>query len=428
MRYFDPFKVLFAEVAPDSSMRKFPVAVCGLQHLLPSQELLFAAFRAVGLARSLPVIIGKLYSTVQSALPTEHYLAHEPLDITYRRGEFERAFKNALRLVCERQRITVGALSEESVVVLDDGGFVAGLLVPYFLAQDRRVVVVEQTTSGLRHAAKYNCPVVCVASSIIKREIESVLIAESVLRAMSTYADVYRGRKRIIGVAGFGAVGSALCRLIRETERHSLLVFDRDVTRCEAASFEGFKTTEDAKGLVEEADVLFGCTGEDFARSVDRAAIRRRSGCELLCASCGSSDFEFRSWITQSAKARLHKRQGRLGGNAFADIPGRFGIGGFRVLAGGFPINLDRTPTSDPEEDFILTRMLVFLGGLQAWELTSYGWSNGNALLRISPERERAAKAIWLECFPERLPLAAMRRADQMLSAPTSTDDQSPAS
>ena len=244
------------------------------------------------------------------------------------------------------------------MLILDDGGFVSEFLSTYFLERGCPVVVIEQTTSGLRYARTYSCPVISVASSVLKREVESILIADSIVRAVVARS-ILPGTYENWAIAGFGAVGAALCRALRTIHVKRVLVYDRDPQLRLAAANEGFEVVEDAKSLIEKADVLFGCTGEDFSKTVPRSVVNRRKG-DLVCASCGSSDFEFGSWMVDKGKARLHRRNGRSGGNGFADVAGQFATGSFRILTGGFPINLDRRLKSDPVEDFVLTRMLVF--------------------------------------------------------------------
>ena len=413
MSLLAPFKELIGLTAQRYSQDLNPVRICGLQHILPSQEQLFGAIRESGIAYGLPIVIGKLYSTVRNALPPENYLAHEPLEIVYDRGNFEGAFKASLEPFCERQGITVSQKSQKAVVILDDGGFVSGFLSSYFLKRDCRVIVVEQTTSGLRSARSYACPVVAVASSVLKREVESILIAESIVRAIIARS-ILPGNYEDWAIAGFGAVGAALCRALRAIRVKRVFVYDRDPKLRSVAANEGFEVVEDANTLVERADILFGCTGEDFSKSVPRSDVSRRKG-ELVCASCGSSDFEFGSWMVDKGEACLHRRNGRSGGNGFADVAGKFATGSFRILSGGFPINLDRRLKSDPVEDFVLTRMLVFVGILQALDLAKNGQHQANQIHPLRRDLEMAVHNVWFNAFPHRLAPEVTLRAKNLL-------------
>lgn len=413
MSLLAPFKRLIGLTSQQNSQHLNSARICGLQHILPSQEQLFGAIRESGIADGLPIVIGKLYSTVRNALPPENYLAHEPLEIIYDRGNFEGAFKASLKPFCERQGITVSQKSKQPVVILDDGGFVSGFLSTYFLERGCPVIIIEQTTSGLRYARTYSCPVVSVASSVLKREVESVLIADSIVRAIIARS-ILPGKHENWAIAGFGAVGAALCRALRAIHVRRVFVYDRDAQLRLAASNEGFEVVEDARTLVEKADILFGCTGEDFSKTVPRADVNRRKT-DLVCASCGSSDFEFGSWMVDTGETCLHRRNGRSGGNGFADVSAEFATGSFRILSGGFPINLDRRLKSDPVEDFVLTRMLVFVGILQALDLAKDGRPQTNQIHAIRHDLEIAVHDVWFDAFPHRLSPEVTRRARKIL-------------
>ena len=398
------------------------VYVCGLQHILPSQEQLFGAIHESQIARGCPIIIGKHYSTVRHAFPPEHYLVHDIPDITYKRGSFEATFRAQLKSFCERLENTVTDGERRPVIILDDGGYVAEFLVEKFLKHRCHVVVIEQTTSGLKSARKYPCPVVPVASSILKREVESIFIADSIVKAL--------GRRRILirpglncGVIGFGAVGAALCRALKKLGVKTVSIFDLDSGRRTAAANEGFAVLQNANLCVEQSELLFGCTGEDVGKMTEPSSVRRNEK-ELLCVSCGSSDGEFASWMSAKGLARLYRRRGRIGGNGFDDVEGRFGSGSFRVLNGGFPINLDRSVMSDPVDDFVLTRMLVFCGILQAITLVGTSWANENRIVPLHKDLERAVHDVWFDVYPKRLSQDVRARAATLLGLPQQKSDR----
>jgi threonine dehydrogenase-like Zn-dependent dehydrogenase len=301
------------------------------------------------------------------------------------------------------------------VIVLDDGGFVGGFLSSWFIAHDCPVVVVEQTTSGLRHAQKYACPVVSVAGSLVKREVESALIADSIVRAVIARS-VLPKPGQIWGIAGYGAVGRALGRVLSPMKLKRVVVFDRDPALRAVAAEDGLEVVPDANVLVETSDVLFGCTGEDLTKSIPRTAVHR-SGPDLRCASCGSSDSEFASWISNSDIARLYRRpDGRIGGNGFDTVGGDFAAGRYHVLNGGFPINLNRHWKSDLIEDFVLTRMLVFAGIVQALEVLSDGCAPGGRILPLNDQFEADVQQIWFDAYPRRLGQQAQTRVGALLA------------
>ena len=388
---------------------------------MPSQEQLFGAIMESRIAHGRSIIVGKHYSTVRQAFPPEHYLVHELPEIVYKRGYFEAAFKALLNSWCHDLVNAVADGKHKIVVILDDGGYVSGFLVEKFLKHNCRMVVVEQTTSGLKYARDYPCPVVTVASSILKREVESVFIADSVFQALvRRRISIQAGVK--CGIIGFGAVGTALCRALKKRGIKGIHVFDRDSNRRIAAAKEGFKALQDAKSFVEQTDLIFGCTGKDVGEMIKPMAVRRGLK-KLLCVSCGSGDGEFLSWISSQEQVRLYRRGDRIGGNGLDNIDGQFGSGSFRVLNGGFPINLDRSAKSDPIDDFVLTRMLVFCGILQAITLAGKNWSNENRVISLHKDLERAVHDVWFDAYPKRLPQEIRLRTATLLGLPQQKSD-----
>jgi S-adenosylhomocysteine hydrolase len=386
--------------------------VCGLQHIVPSQEQLFTALRERKIVTAAPVIFGKLYSTVPIALPPHAYSAHELDELVYPRGSFERSFQNALHDLCDLRRILPQASNGAPVIILDDGGFVSEYLVKHYTEAGSPTVVVEQTTSGLRRASCLPCPVVAVAGSIVKREIESLFVAEGMVRCLAPHGIIPR-RGATWGVAGFGAVGRALATLVRE-KGVRVLVHEFDERARTAATTAGFAAMTDGETFACESDVILGCTGADFTAGLRRGAIRRKKP-RLICASCGSSDTEFSSWIAHAGQARIDHVDGRVHGNAFDDVDGDFQLGAYRVLAGGFPVNLNRLPDSDPPE-FLLTRMLLFAGVIEALPLFCSAPRHANSIHRLSREAESRVLSAWLETNPYRLSPKIVARARSQLA------------
>jgi S-adenosylhomocysteine hydrolase len=396
------FARLLDQTAHFYERQRDSIYICGLQHIVPSQEQLFGAIKESRIAHGRPIIVGKHYSTVQQALPPEHYSVNDLQEIIYTRGHFEAAFKAKLDSWCHDLVNTVVNGKHKKVVILDDGGYVSGFLVEKFLEHNCRVVVVEQTTSGLKYARNYPCPVVTVANSILKREVESIFIAESILQALARKKILIRSGVKC-GIIGFGAVGTALCRELKKRGVKKIFVFDRNGERQTAAANEGFTILPNAKSFIEQSDLVFGCTGKDVGEIIKPTAVRR-SEKELLCVSCGSGDGEFASWISSPQQVRVYRRGGRICGNGLDDIDGQFGSGNFRVLNGGFPVNLDRSAKSDPVDDFVLTRMLVFCGILQAIKLAGEDCSSKNKVVALQKDLELAVHKVWFDAYPKRLP------------------------
>jgi hypothetical protein len=106
------------------------------------------------------------------------------------------------------------------------------------------------------------------------------------------------------------------------------------------------------------AQVLFGCTGKDFAFGAD--TIPR--GLPKTMMSLSSRDVEFRSFILNRT-LRLSDPPQRLFDPL--QLEGML-AGPYSILNGGFPINFDRTKEWETSSEIALTRALVLLGVLQA--------------------------------------------------------------
>lgn len=413
MSLIEPFENLISLTSQRFYQNLGPIRICGIQHILPSQELLFGSILQSGITDMNPVIIGKVYSTVIDALPSKNYNAYEPQKLVYNRGEFEGKFKQWLRRAFELHKFALLKDYNRPTLVLDDGGFIGEILSKFLLEHNCPVVIIEQTTSGLRYAKNYECPYISVASSVLKREVESALVADSIVRALLARSILPTSYENW-AIGGFGAIGAALCRTLQAQKVKKILVYDRDPELKLVASKLGFEVVEDKKNLIEQADILLGCTGEDFSKGISSYTINRGIR-ELICVSCGSSDYEFRNWIIDNGKAEFFRRFGENRGNCFCDISGNFSTGKYIVLNGGFPINFDRSINSDPREDFLLTRMLMFIGVIQALDVIKNGWVRNNQENLLHRSLELAVHKSWFEAFPNRLDNDIKMRSKQLL-------------
>lgn len=87
------------------------------------------------------------------------------------------------------------------------------------------------------------------------------------------------------------------------------------------------------------------------------------------------------------------------------------------MVNGGFPVNLDRSVQCDPEPDFILTRMLMFAGLIQALPLLDEDSNAAGGIVSIDSVLERTIFDIWCKAYPSRLPIETRRRLISQLDA-----------
>jgi len=398
------------------------------QHILGSVVSQFEALWDLGLKPERTFIVGKPYSTNRvAAMYLEERGCHvRPNLQEYGTGsvlspgvyqtENDRALGNFFAKVVKdlpRERLS-------KVLVLDDGGLILAWLngAPasgLFTQEDLeslstlRVVGVEQTTFGQRLLSRLGAegghspettakaiPVANVAETRLKMERESGLIANSVVRELDSWMRSSDARSEhvsnlsgaTVGVIGFGAVGSWVCRVLHDTVQR-MVVFDRDVRKCSVARSFGYQVAQSLSELAQECSVIIGCTGA--LDGVELKASMLRPGTILASASSGNYEFA-RVFITGKKPMRPDLNPeinpGRPA-SAFDWIHSIFPVevpgGRSFVLNGGFPVNF--TGALDPirAEEIELTRCLVVLGAAAAIRDLKEGGPNFGNPVRLAP-------------------------------------------
>jgi S-adenosylhomocysteine hydrolase len=247
------------------------------------------------------------------------------------------------------------------ILALDEGGSITAAL-HRRRAGEHGVAVVEQTTRGARTADRLalSFPVVDVARSETKSDVEGPLIAESMLRGLHR-AEQQLGRPSgRVAVVGLGTIGRRVADLLASTGR-DVLVHDRDSSARQTAGAEGHRVVALAAAYAE-ADVIVGCTGYPIIAAGELDRLRR----PCLLVNGASSDLEFPLWS--------HRRPDAVVAHDGPVDPGRPWLYHYRVeaeqshvlAAGGFPVNFFRTDEPIPARQFQVTRALMLAGAAQA--------------------------------------------------------------
>ena len=347
-----------------------------IQHLLGSNLSLIRSLEKGGIEKNKLYIIGKAYSSnddVLEYLKNKGYNYKNPIQGYSIDTCYDEIFKNEIR----ETLFKVLESSNLPVLLIDDAA--KGICIVHekpFLKHISRFKCVELTTRGIRELRKLElkCPVVDVASSYAKRNVESVIIAESMtdefLRFLHKWNDYYRPQNNHILLIGYGAIGRRVYK--RLSSLYHITVYDIDEQVCVQAQEENVNITYDI--TTEHYGIIIGCTG----LSINLEQLLQHSG--TLFINMSSSDLEFGLWRFRGYKEHMRIRlnapliERRL--HEFYYI--KKGNKEFYIANGGFPI--DFTGSIDPiiPSKIQITRALVFAAAIQTLTEKEAGLINLN--------------------------------------------------
>lgn len=318
------------------------------QHILPSTVWMAEHLQARGNFEEI-VFSGKHYSTIPEANASLCRFAD----------------------VVSSDTEIIARIGEAPLLLLDEGGGLHAALPELVLNQ---TVVVEQTTFGLQ--ANWRCPAVLVCRSAAKLLFESQIIARALIRKLDSLG---LGADHRFAVVGLGALGSALMRGLL-SRGASVRGFDIRPAPPDLAPWSG-----NLRDVLEQADVVLGCTGTDSLAGFNLAVLSGRK----TFASCSSGRVEF---------AALTKVGGPCRYETFTGASGRLE---WALLNGGYPINFDRSLEWELFEEIVLTRHLMLEGASQAvalFEAPPRGYM-------LNPAKQYELVTAWLEQVPDRADL-----------------------
>lgn len=248
----------------------------------------------------------------------------------------------------------------ENILVLDHGGH-AATYIPSHLLEHYRVVGVEKTSAGLFDIEKKGSlpyPIIDVANSITKRQLESPLIAKAVVKKIISQLPKPDSHFRY-GVVGLGSIGTALVEQLHALG-YSLIVYDEDSHKLERyKTISNTNCANSLSALISASDWIFGCSGRDITETTleqFRLATHNKT-----LVSCSSEDKEFLSLLRKTCL------QKPLVFDPLDTIEYRSEFGAeIKILRGGFPVNFDHSGESVEAKDIQLTRALVVSAIMQA--------------------------------------------------------------
>jgi hypothetical protein len=395
-------KALFAEDGFDPDTSGEQIVILAQLHCLPSTVELFGRLlkQDVDIRPDRVVIVPKPYSSIDSALREirEWGFLVVDKDIQIQPGRYDRAVQRSITSGCiEAFRICqtlIRSNRRARLIILDDGGIltetwwrladlrVRGAFAKYHLDAEvldkLNVVSIQQTTSGiLRKPHPAQLTKIDISRSAAKKIFESRVIAAGVLKKVRDLQLLNGGKA---GVVGVGTLGSAL---VRDLLGRGLRVYVYDREKVGVPSEAIF--CHSLKFLLRESEIIFGCTGRNFLRSVRMSYISTKKPIHFI--SCSSRDIEFKELL----------RLGKQGPSPFDRVTVQLPTGQVHYIEnGGFPINFDRKKEQEGPDDIALTRALVFTGILQAISLKRVRLYKD--ALMLSPSAQRHVVATWMRC------------------------------
>lgn len=184
------------------------------------------------------------------------------------------------------------------------------------------------------------------------------------------------------GVIGFGKIGTSSAIALRGRES-AVSVFDVNPSRLIKAKVEGFFARRSLNHLLQECNLVVGCTGKTSIFASDIASIKH----ETILASASSKDLEFDlagfgqtcAWVDLTSVVR---RYTKANGDAFY------------LLNKGLPINFRDLSILGPILDLIYGELVICMRYLKDRRIP-------NGLHRSLPEIQAEVANTWLEVYGE---------------------------
>lgn len=285
------------------------------------------------------------------------------LDRTYETGsQYQQHLRTHLKNVWHHFIANLEHHNVKRIIVMDEGGHSLETM-PSFLCFEYQMAGIEQTRGGLYSPAINSLPfpLIEVASSAIKRHLESPLIVEAIIKKLQNtlMRETSIHNKTVFGVIGNGAIGASVTRYLLE-QGYTVVAYDENKDAFQGFIHKNLYRVQNVNALIARVDFVLGCTGQDTLKDIVQNLIDTTIDNKKLI-SCTSEDKEFyslRKVVDSGRSVELDNRN---------DIVYYTKIGGkITLVNGGFPVNFDQSGESVPANDIQLTRALMLGACIQA--------------------------------------------------------------
>ena len=303
------------------------------------------------------------------------------------------------------ERDTEGSLvttgEQEKFFIIDIGGYFS----PCSMAlkdryHDLFIGIIEDTQNGYNRYRRYtreapNFPLISVARCRLK-ETEDYNVGKSIVEASDTLsrtgAHTILERMKIIGVLGFGKIGSSIAQHLRQKGVREVIVYDIDpIARLKAASL-GFSIVNRTQ-LLQSSDMIFCATGnkENKALKATDFFVLKDN---VFIASCTSHDDEIGKELLEEL-ADAHDENAEQGIEKY-----RLGNKVVNLLYRGNAVNFAFGAVNGPYIYSVLASILVSISYLPRINKNNFGniHTFGEEFLDSAKSMNKIA-AIWLKHF-----------------------------
>ncbi len=254
----------------------------------------------------------------------------------------------------------------ESIIVLDDGGRCLEEMPPY-IRLNYRVAGIEQTRGGLYSPTLNQLlfPVIEVASSALKREIEPPFIVKAITKELEErMQDIFSifnfNQRTVIGIIGNGAIGSAVAQHFLSLN-FTVAVYDENEESFQNVALKNknkLYRVPSREAVIANSQCIFGCTGKDSLYGIPLLDTVDK---DTIFISCTSEDREFLSTLQM-----IHQRSVVMT-DPLGDIVCSSKNGSKIVFVrGGYPFNFNGKPWNVPANEIEPTQGALLGAVIQA--------------------------------------------------------------
>ncbi|KKK44772.1 hypothetical protein LCGC14_3166560, partial [marine sediment metagenome] len=233
------------------------VKIIGVQHILETTHSMFRSLYLLGLKPENIAIIGKCYSTCKEVFEEmlDDGIYVDPSSSSYcSHKSYDEWFSLNIENFLTSQIDDLLSGKYEKILVLDDGGKCIKAL-NKFSINTNLIVAIEQTTSGyedIRYGC-FNFPIINVARSATKLNIESPMIAQAASERL--YLSLQRKglKTNKVLIIGKGAIGNAMKN--KFASNMEVVCYDRNQKTYDQAKVE-------LSEIINQFPLILGCTGK----------------------------------------------------------------------------------------------------------------------------------------------------------------------